>query len=62
MTNQEFLWWIHERLRRVHGESEFVDYMHHLRAVIVDMDSKQTSPKIARMDTDFNLLSERFDG
>ena len=34
MTDREFLIWIHQRLVKVHGEREYVDYMHRLREVI----------------------------
>ena len=35
MTDQQFLYWIHERLVNVHGEGALFDYMHHLRAIIL---------------------------
>jgi len=34
MSDREFLMWLHERLTEVHGESELMDYMHKLRAII----------------------------
>lgn len=34
MTDQQFLWWIHERLVHQYGEDEMMDYMRRLRAVI----------------------------
>lgn len=34
MNDREFLIWIHQRLVKVHGESELVDYMHRLRKII----------------------------
>lgn len=37
MTDREFLIWIHERLAKVHGERELVDYMHRLRGIIEAM-------------------------
>ena len=51
MTDQQFLMWIHERLAHVHKEDEQMDYMHKLRAIIVDMNSKKTTPNIARCDS-----------
>jgi hypothetical protein len=60
MTDQEFLWWIHERLVKVHGELEMVDYMHHLRHIIIDIDPKQKSSRIVRGDTDPNLMRKMF--
>jgi hypothetical protein len=43
MNDQEFLMWLHERLVEVHGESEYVDYMHKLRAIIKNTDASQRS-------------------
>ena len=37
MTDRQILIWIHQRLVKVHGESELVDYMHALRGVIHGM-------------------------
>lgn len=34
MTDREFLDWLHQRLKFVHGEDERVDYMRKLRAII----------------------------
>ena len=34
MFDREFLMWIHDRLACVYGESELLDYMHKLRAII----------------------------
>ncbi len=59
MTDQKFLWWLHERLVNVHGERELVDYMHHLRAIIADMSPDRQTPTVARMDTDAQILRER---
>jgi hypothetical protein len=61
MTDKRFLWWIHERLSKIHGESEFLDYMHHLRAIIADMPSDAETPRIARMDTSPSLMRREFD-
>jgi len=44
MKDKEFLQWIHDRLQCVHGESEHVDYMHKLRAVIGATDPDQLTP------------------
>lgn len=60
MTDQQFLWWLHERLVNVHGEREMVDYMHHLRAIIVDTPPKKETARVARMDTDVDVLRKRF--
>jgi len=59
MTDQQFLWWLHERLVKVHGEREMVDYMHHLRAIIVDTPRKKEAARVARMDTDVDALRKR---
>lgn len=61
MNDQQFLWWLHERLVKVHGERELVDYMHHFRAIIADMPPAKETPCIARMDTDADLLRKRFE-
>jgi hypothetical protein len=34
MTDQQFLWWVHERLVYQHGNHELMDYMHRLRSII----------------------------
>ena len=34
MKDREFLIWLHHRLHEAHDESETVDYMHKLRAII----------------------------
>lgn len=47
MNDREFLIWIHERLRCVHRESELVDYMHKLRAVIAATPRDQETPNVA---------------
>ena len=36
MTDREFLAWIHERLEHVHHENPHMDYMHALRAIVLD--------------------------
>ena len=59
MTDQQFLWWIHERLVNVHSESEMVDYMHHLRAIIANMPKTKTTANVARMDTEVSALRKR---
>jgi hypothetical protein len=60
MTDQEFLWRIHERLVKVHNEIEMVDYMHHLRYIIIDTDPKQKTSGIVRGDTDPNLMRKMY--
>ena len=34
MTDREYLIWLHQRLVKVHNESNYVDYMHFLRDII----------------------------
>jgi acetylornithine deacetylase/succinyl-diaminopimelate desuccinylase-like protein len=46
MHDREFLQWIHDRLNQVHGENEFVDYMHKLRAIINATDPDQLTPNV----------------
>jgi len=59
MTDKQFLWWIHERLVNVHGESELFDYMHHLRHIIFDMPSDKETPDIARCETDAKAMRKK---
>lgn len=33
MTDSEFLWWLHDRLNKVHGENQMLDYMWRLRSI-----------------------------
>ena len=47
MTDQEFLYWLHERLEHVHGEKPLRDYMHKLRAIIKAIPKEQTTPNIS---------------
>ena len=44
MKDRDFLIWIHERLTKVHGEDELVDYMHKLRAIINATNPNLTTP------------------
>jgi len=59
MTDQKFLWWIHERLVKVHGEIEMMDYMHHLRHIIADTNPAQMTKDVARCDTDPDLMRNK---
>lgn len=43
MNDREILIWIHQRLVKVHGESEYADYMHALRDVIYGMPQDRDS-------------------
>jgi hypothetical protein len=54
--NKEFLQWIHDRMRFVHGENENYDYMNKLRAVIAAM--PDVSPAIANKATEEGELPE----
>lgn len=63
MTDQQFLFWIHERLVNVHGERELFDYMHHLRAIILATPKNQTTKNLT-CDTnpsEFKKIMERSD-
>jgi hypothetical protein len=60
MTDQQFLWWIHERLVKIHGESEMMGYMHHMRAIILDTPPDKETPRIVRMDTDADVMRKQF--
>ena len=66
LTDREILIWIHQRLVKVHKESEIMDYMHALRSVIhgmppdkqsrgpvCDMHSMNVLEEIRRSDTDY---------
>lgn len=44
MKDRDFLIWLHRRLTEVHGESEIVDYMHKLRAIIKSTDKNKVTP------------------
>lgn len=46
MNDKEFLTWIHERLVHVHNESNNVDYMWKLRAIIKALPEDQTTPNV----------------
>lgn len=46
MKDRDFLIWIHERLEHVHNENRFVDYMHKLRAVILNTPENQESRNV----------------
>jgi hypothetical protein len=59
MSDQEFLMWVHERLVLVHKESELLDYMHKLRAIIYAMPVGQDSPNDGRGGSDIDDLRKR---
>lgn len=43
MSDSEFLMWLHERLKSVHGENESIDYMVNLRRIAAEIcDSQYT--------------------
>jgi len=44
MKDKEFLIWLHERLTKVHGEKNMVDYMHRFRAIIINTDPDKKAP------------------
>lgn len=54
MTDREFLKWIHARLAEVHGEKETYDYMHKLRAIILDTPPDKVTPNA----NSYNSLKE----
>ncbi len=56
MTDRELLIWIHQRMVKVHGESPYYGYMHHLRAIIHNADARRES-STANMDS-MNALKE----
>ena len=60
MTDQRFLWWLHERLVNVYAESDMMDYMNRLRAIIVDMPPEKETVSISNMDTDVETLRQQF--
>jgi hypothetical protein len=60
VTDQQFLWWLHERLVKVHGEHEMMGYMHRLRAIIVGIPSNNVSVCANYTETDVDILRERF--
>lgn len=53
MNDKVFLQWIHDRINKVYGESEHVDFLWRLRAIISVTSEKKTTrtmvePKINR--------------
>ena len=44
MNDQEFLFWLHERLEHVHREPAQADYMHKLRALIETTPADKATP------------------
>ena len=48
MRDREFLIWIHDRLHHFHKESELLDYMHKLRAIISEIPEGQETPNDGR--------------
>lgn len=46
MKDRDFLIWLHERLHTMHGESNFVDYMHKFRAIIKTIPPDQETPNV----------------
>jgi hypothetical protein len=58
MNDREYLVWIHERLRLVHGESPLFDYMHKLRAIILAMPARQETANVACTNNVDDLLRE----
>ena len=57
MKDREFLIWLHERLCKVHGETEIVDYMHKLRAIIGATNPEVTTPNLGTSNSLSDLLS-----
>lgn len=55
MPDREFLIWLHERLKLVHGESELKDYMHKLRAIICATPPDQLTPNVACTNSTYDL-------
>ena len=58
MKDREFLIWLHERLSLVHGESELLDYMHKLRAIIKSTPIDNYSPNMGTSNSLVELLQE----
>ena len=48
MKDRDFLEWIHQRLVNVHKEDEMTDYMHKLRAIILQTPKKRETPNDGR--------------
>lgn len=56
MTDREFLIWLHQRLVKVYGESEFMDHMHFLREIIHATDKdKRSIGEVVTMDSSIVL-------
>jgi predicted protein tyrosine phosphatase len=60
INDKEFLWWIHERLVKVHGDNENADYMHRLREIIVDMPNNYRISEPALIHTNADALRKIF--
>lgn len=44
MKDKEFLQFIFERLKNVHGENETLDYMRKLKAIVESTDCNRSTP------------------
>lgn len=44
MNDKEFLQWIYDRLKNVHGENEHYDYMQKLKVVIKEYNKDNFTP------------------
>lgn len=47
MKDREFLIWLHERLKYVHGDSPHIDFMHKLRNIIISYPKDKEIPNIS---------------
>lgn len=57
MTDQQFLAWIHERLKCVYDENTMLDYMHRLRSIILSMSPDFKASNTANTG-DLSLIAE----
>lgn len=59
MGDREFLIWIYQRLVKVYGEDELVDYMHKLRSIIADTSLDRVTPNDGRGGNSMDKLIKR---
>lgn len=65
-TDKEFLQWIHDRIVNVYRESENVDFLHRLRAVIEESETEETEEqaytRIYKQTQELAIMIACFDG
>jgi len=62
MKDSEFLFWIYNRLLKVHGEDEYYDYMHRLKKIVLETEKRENPVKIVYADMCYDHDDEDEDG